>query len=69
MLKFWLKRDLKGGLYNISDVEIVEAHYFDGDFDGMEPSVSLADIEAMQRYIQGQFPLGWRIVNGRVRGK
>ncbi len=68
MLKFWLDHDLRKGLHE-DDVEIVEASSYepDEDRDWIEPGPSLRDIEAMQRHIREQFPLGWRIVNGRVR--
>lgn len=31
-----------------------------------EPGPSLADIDTVLRYVQSQFPNGWRIIDGKV---
>ena len=72
MLKFWLNRDLRQGLHGYDadrGVEIVEVTREANGERWFEPGPSLADIEAMQRYIQGHFPDGWHIVDGRIRGR
>ncbi len=43
-----------------------EEYYWDGKDYWVEPGPSLADIEAILRYVQLQFPNGWRITDGRV---
>ena len=70
MLRFWLNRDLPEGLHTFNvykGVEIVEVSYEENGERRIEPGPSPNDIEAMQRYIQVQFPSGWRIMNGEIQ--
>ena len=73
MLKFWLDVELPAGLYGDAEgLDIVEeTPHPQGDEDRLwlEEGPSLADIEAMQRYIQKQLPDGWHVVDGRIRGR
>jgi len=48
------------------DAEIVSVGEGENYLDEAGPGPSLADIDAILRYVQSQFPNGWCIIDGKV---